>query len=517
MRVLCVLLLSCAAIGGIAAPAQAQLSGYNFCAINDWPVPWDCTSTTTDTTTVQTYLPADVTAPSPFSSLAGQLSLAFASPAGASLQELLAPYLTGSSAALLVDMRTDSTETVEAPQLYGEGLVGVGPAELGLDVTVPMSQTALVTNTHTQTVVEEVYQSQQVLSASAAAFLLGDIYAAVPTTILDGDFDFLAGLLSHAQGGVQAIGQNPHPEPFAFTPATFTPPALDATTFAAASPGTLVAPRRRAWLEGSFERSALTPTADHLGLSFSTAQTAVGIDYADGPWRAGGSLGFGRTGFSQPATGDSGSVTGLRAGAYAGFDAGDWSITGGLAAGYHWTQATRLSGLPAPATSAFGATSLSAALEASRRFSLLGAVLEPLAGAVFSLANTGGFIESGTGQLDLEVQPATTRALNLYVGGRLSGQVALGDDIVLRPEADVRLLYDAIADPRVVTSSFATDPAGPQTALVGLRPGRIAVRLGASLGIEIARTWRLALAYGLELRGGSEPAHSVSGSAGGRF
>ena len=516
------LLYVCLLIGlGWAAtsPAQAQAdTGLAYCDIT--LTPWECTSTTTSSTATQTFLPASLGVPTAFGTLAGQMNLSFASPSGASLRQLLVPYLSGSSAPQLVQTTSQSTQTVEAPVGYsfGFGPVPVGP-ERTLFVTLEMFGSASVTNTRTDTVVEEFYQAQQTLDAAAVSFLLGDIYAAVPLTILDDDFTFLASLLGHSRSAADWPGAaGPEPPALGFAGPGFTPPAIDATVFAAMGrSGDLVAPGWTAWLDGSVGRSALHPTTDHLGLSFGTAGTAIGADYADGPWRAGGSIAFARTGFSQPATGDAGTVTSLRAGAYGGFDAGQWSILGGLSGGYHWTQTTRLSGLPAPATTSFGSASLSAALEASRRFDLLGASFEPLAGAMFSLVSTGGFTETGTSLLDLKGEPGITKTLELYVGGRASGRLVIGEDVVARPEAHVRVLYDAFADPLTVTTSFPADPSGVQTTIVGLQPGRLALQVGAGIGVEFARNWQLALAYRLQMRGGSALAHSLSGSVGGQW
>jgi outer membrane autotransporter protein len=377
-------------------------------------------------------------------------------------------------------------------------------------------------------VIEEVFQTRQSLDPTAVAFLLGDIYAAVPMNIHSGDFAYIVGLFSRhhdasnlrafqysapAALGFAAPFEGPAPAPRGFAAPRLSSPAIDATAFAAAGgAGTLSAPGWTTWVDGSIGHSAFAPTAEHLGLSFSTADTAIGADYADGPWRAGVSIAFAQTGFTQQDTGDSGAVTSVRGGAYAGFDGADWSIAGGVSAGYHWAQVERLSSLATPATASFSATSLSAAIEASRRFNLLGANVEPLAGATFSLVNTGGFNESGTTLLDLAGQPATTKALKVYIGGRASGRLALGNGIVVMPEAHVRITYDVLADPLIVTTAFINGASGAQTAISGPQPGRLAVQLGAGVGIEIARRWRVAIAYQAAFGGGSDLAHEFSGS-----
>jgi outer membrane autotransporter protein len=156
--------------------------------------------------------------------------------------------------------------------------------------------------------------------------------------------------------------------------------------------------------------------------------------------------------------------------------------------------------------------SLSAAIEASRRFNLLGADVEPLVGTSFSIVNTGGFSESGTTLLDLAGQPATTKVLKLYIGGRASGRLALGNGIVVMPEAHVRITYDVLAEPLTVTTAFVNGASSTQTTISGLQPGRLAVRLGAGVGVEVARRWRVAVAYQAAIGGGSDLAHELSGS-----
>lgn len=398
---------------------------------------------------------------------------------------------------------------------YADGPVLVG-TDLAYDVWVTMANGALVTNTHTEIVTEELYQSQQTLDAAAAAYLLGDIHAAVPTAILDGDFDFLAAQLGQARGGAQIIGQAHDPVPLAFAPHKPALPALDAAASAVASTEAFVAPVWTAWLDGSFGHSALAATADHFGLSFTTADTALGVDFADGPWRAGGSVGYDRTGFSQTGTSDTGMVTSVRAGAYVRFDPGAWSITGGLSAGYHWLQLTRLSGLPAPTTAEYGATSFSAGVEAARRFNLYEADFEPFAGGILSLANTGGFTESGTSLLEVSGQPAATGTLNFYLGARVTGRHELASGMVVKPEVHGRVVVDVIGDRRALTTSLAGDPGGAPMLITGLQPGRIAAQLGAGIEFEMSAAWRFGLAYELQLRAGGV-AHQLSGSAGAKW
>lgn len=470
---------------------------------------WECTSTTTSTTTTQVLLPPTLGLPAAFETLSDQMELTLASTTGASLRQLLAPYLSGS--AQKVDETRQAVATMGQAGAPRSDTVWVGP-DSAKDVFMAFGNAATVTNTHTDEVIEEVFQTRQVLDPAAAAFLLGDIYAAVPASILDSDFTFITSLLGHASASAASF-ESFAPEPLGFAGPQLRSPAIDATAFAASgAPGTFFAPGWTTWIDGSYGTSGFAATADRFALSFSTADTTIGADYADGPWRAGGSVGFARTSLAQPETGDSGAVTSLRAGAYAGFDGGDWSLTGGLAAGYHWAQMERLSGLPTPATSAFSATSLSAAVEASRRFTLLGASFEPLAGATLSLVNTGGFTESGTNLLDLAGQPATTKTVKLHVGGRASSRLAFGDDIVVVPEAHVRVAYDVLADAPTVTTAFVSDPTGTQTTISGLQPGRLAAQLGAGVGVDIGRRWRIALAYQTEFRGGRDLAHKLSGS-----
>lgn len=496
-----------------AATAALAQSAYDFCSLATNP--WQCTSTTQTTTATQTYLPDIITVPAAFGSLSGKLALAFASPAGAALRQLLTPYLSGSPVPVLVSSQDHSTVTVETPVHYAsdeEALIGPGKT---YSIIVPFMGAIDVTNTHTDKVTEETYQSQATLNAAAAGFLLGDLYAGVPTMLMDGDATFMAGLLRHATGPAGGAGTGSGHPPLALLAPPFTPPAVDAAALAAATPTVLVAPGWSAWLEGNLGYAALASTAEHEGLTFATAGTVLGAGYADGQWRAGGSLALGRTAFTQEGTGDSGTITSLRAGAYLGMDTGEWSLTGGLSAGYHWLQATRLSGLPAAPTASFTGTSVSASLEAARRFSLWGIEIEPLAGAVASLANTGGLTESGSTGLELIVEPRATRALNLYAGTRLSARYDWGD-LVLAPEAQLRVEYEVLGDERAVTTSFAADPGAGAIQVAGLQPGRLGLQLGAGLGVEFMRRWRGAISAELHYRGGA-PAYRLLVSAGSRW
>ena len=496
--------------GCLTAPPAHGQSALDYC--NNSSNPWQCTSTTTNETVNQTVLPAIITVPSVFSSLSGQLALAFASPAGPTLQQLLAPYLGGAPVPQKISTQTQSSSTVEPGVTYFDGEEAlIGPDQI-YRYYVPPGLSIVVTNTRTDEVTDEVYQLQQTLDAAATNWLLGDIYAAVPTILIDGDFAFIATLFDHARGGM-ADNRAPAGGPLALMMPKLVPPAVDAAALVAAGPGGLVAPAWTAWLDGGFAQSTLSSTSEHFGMSFTTAESAVGTDYKDGPWRAGGSLGLARTGFQQSATGDSGSVTSLRIGAYAGFDAGNWSLMGGLSGGYHWTQATRLSGMPAPASASFGSTSLSAGLEAVYRMNLWEAGFEPFAGSVLSMASAGGFTEAGSTGLEIVGQPTTTRAMTVYAGARVSSRHEFGN-LVLTPESHVRLLYEVLGEERTVATSFA---AGTPVQVAGLQPGRLAAQIGAGLGVEFSRHWSAAFAGELQFRSGGDFGYRLLASASGNW
>lgn len=152
--VFCVVLLTHWAIPPVLAQ---QNNGFQYC--DTGATPWQCTSSTTTSSTIRTFLPDSLGAPAAFATVSTRLQLTFSSPTGAALTQLLAPYLSGSSASQLVGANATSTQTVEAPLQYTDQdlFAPVGP-DRAFDVGVPMMGAVDVVNTRTDTIVEELFR-----------------------------------------------------------------------------------------------------------------------------------------------------------------------------------------------------------------------------------------------------------------------------------------------------------------------------------------------------------------------
>jgi outer membrane autotransporter protein len=377
------------------------------------------------------------------------------------------------------------------------------------------------TNTHfffltdLVTQINIVNTTQVNLTAQGFNWLSGDLHTTFQTTILDDDFRFMDFLLGRgASVGTGSGAVNVVPLGFSAEPAMAAAPFEQALAYATKAPRMMPAAAPiggwSAWARGSLGYARYDTTAANFGFDAKSRSGELGVEYARESWLIGGAAGFGRAEVSQLRTGDSGRIDSVRAGAYGAFMPGPWRFSGAVAGGFHAIDATRLALLPGPARSSYDAQSISAGIEAARRFAAFGGVVEPLGGLVYSALHVDGFTEAGNGFLDLAGRGTTIDALKGYLGVRAHRTTMVGS-AAFTPELRARVLHDFLDDVRGYTARFTADPTATALPVTGIQPGRTAALLGGGVTLQITPGWRAFAAYDAELR---RNAISHLGSAG---
>jgi hypothetical protein len=354
------------------------------------------------------------------------------------------------------------------------------------------------------------------LGGGSTGLISGDLYTTFQTAILDDDFRFIDTLLGRGRDA------GPAPNLFSPTPMGFAPsnqietPQIDEALAYAKAPMVVKAPRTAplgggwsAWIKGDGGRVRVGGDANNFGFGYRTASGEGGVEYATGPWLMGGAFGVGRTNVNQDVTSDSGAIDTVQLGGYGAYRPGSYVLSGAMTYAHHTIDATRLSMLPAPATSSFGADSFGTGLELSTKYPLSGGTIEPMAGLVYNALWTNGFTETGGAFLNLTGNSASVAALKGYVGARAFTTYDV-NRMQVTPEVRARLLYDFLDDPRAYSASFVADPTRTSFPVTGIRPNRTSERLGASLNARVAPLWLAFVSYDAELRG-SDVGHFFSG------
>jgi uncharacterized protein with beta-barrel porin domain len=516
--------------GGNQAAAQCVAPGP--CIINA------TTTNTTSTTHHETDIPggsAGVIVPGngPLQAMLGQV---LAGPNGATvlnaLNNLGALGPKGPSSKQSLGTNTSITNTVA----IGPQTILFGPDLTLSSFFVPAGHTNINTNTHFESFFE-VSPGSQTISARGINWLSGDLYTTLQTAILDGDFNFVDGLLGRARNAGADAGAF-SPMSMAYAEVSLGADGVIRTGDDEPASGVLAYAGRREraanpifprtvppapdtgvwslWAKGQYGSASFAGTGANFGFGYKSRGGEFGVDYLRGDWLMGGALGFGRSEVAQDLTGDNAGISTVRLGAYASFRPGPWSFTGVLAGGFHSIAADRLVMLPVATASMYDATTFNAAAEAARRYGLWGGTIQPMAGLVYTNLHTDGFAEGGTPFLNIAGNSADIGSLKGYVGARAWRTYEVLPGWLVTPEVRARVLYDFLNDSRAYTAHFLADPAATPFAVTGLQPDRTAGLFGASLSLRLAPQWRAFATYDAELRGG-DVAHLVSGGVRGSW
>jgi outer membrane autotransporter protein len=410
-----------------------------------------------------------------------------------------------------------TSTTVSSVVTIGPGTVLFGP-DLTLLMFIPPGSENFNTNTHTESFFE-ILTGLQVMTSRGINWLIGDLYAAFQTTIFDGNFSFIDSLFDHAHnagGGTSASSMMPmqyaavrFDEDGALLGVEGDLPA-DALGFAgrdrAGFPALLKAPPPpnvgvwSIWAKGEYGAANFANTATNFGFGYHSGGGEFGVDYRKDSWLFGAAIAYDKTGVDQNTTGDTGHIGSVRFGAYTSYQPGPWSFTGALAGGFHSISADRLAAIMLPASSRYGAQSLSAGFEAGRKYALWSGVIQPLAGLVYTDLHTNAFVENGGSLLGLAGNSTNIDSLRSYVGARAWNSFEVGNGWLLSPELRARLFYEALNNQGTFTGQFIADPTATTFPVTGISTSRLGEMLGASLGLRLNPQWNTFVNYDAEIR-----------------
>ncbi len=417
-----------------------------------------------------------------------QLNALLAGPNGASLQNLLTPVI-GQSTLTFIDRQyngTDVTIDVEDVDGPGSALVGFNRSRTFL---VPFNAALTNVVTNFDRLFTDTFQATNSLSAEGLGWLSGDLHTTFQTVLLDDGFGFTDVLLSRGRRSAGPYG----------------------SIIAAADGGVPLEASLgdgwSTWSKSSYRNASFDDTSGNFGFGSNGFSSAYGLDHADGDWLWGAAAGYSKLKSKQNVTGDKGDLQAFKAGLYASYSPGDWTITGSATGSFQSIKSKRLVTLPTPAKADYDAASFNLGLEAARHIALSGnAFLEPMAGFNYSHLRTDGFTEAGGGGLGLSVDAENTDALKAYIGARLASTMDLSDGMTITPELRTRLVYDVLGDSRDLTARFVGE--ATPFAVSGLEPSRLGGIIGAGLTLAGTQNWQATLSYDAEIRG-SDISHTL--------
>lgn len=268
-----------------------------------------------------------------------------------------------------------------------------------------------------------------------------------------------------------------------------------------------------AFASGTNWRNGLNPNLwgriiagqSNIGASSGSVALLGGADVELGEgWTLGLLAGIGATSFSAGNT--TGKSMDLSAGFYGAKEFGNLSLRFGGSLIHHSIQTTRtvtVLGAVDRFDAAYGALTGQLFAEAALAFELGPVNLELFGDVGYARNFTAAFTETG-GAGALSVAASSSDAVESLLGVRASHQVALGTQL-LEAGVTVGWKHRFMAAPSTMNSLAGGTP----FAVAGTSIGGSALALGADLRLDIDRSRKLELTYGLEW-GGSGAAHSIS-------
>ncbi len=413
-----------------------------------------------------------------------QLNVLLTGPNGTALRNALSPVI-GSSTLTFIDRQYNGTDLT----IVFEDTLGPGTVLVGFNRTrsyfAPPGTVVLNIISNFDRLFTDTFQASNSLSAAGLGWLSGELHTTFQTGLLDDGFGFTDTLLSRGRrsagpsGSIIAAGLGGEP--------------LEASLGDGWS----------TWSKSAYRNASFDSTSGNFGFAADGFSSAYGLDHAGGDWLTGVAVGYSTLHSKQDVTSDKGNLQAFKAGLYASWHTGDWTITGSATGSFQTIKSKRLVTLPTPAKANYDAASFNLGLEASRHIAISdSAFFEPTGGFVYSHLHTDGFTESGGGGLGLSVKAENTDALKAYIGARLARTMELSDGMSITPELRGRLVYDVLGDNRDLTASFAGVPAATPFAVSGLEPKRMGGILGAGLTLAGTTNWQATISYDAEIRGG---------------
>ncbi len=415
-----------------------------------------------------------------------QLNALLVGTTGAIIQQALDGVIEPPSLSFVSHVLDTTTSTVTLENTIGPGTVIYADRDNGgLLLQVVAGTTNVNINTHTNNLFTDTFQATNSLSAEGLGWLSGDLHTTFQTVLLDDGFGFTDVLLSRGRRSAGASG--------------FIIAAADGGEPLQANLGD----GWSTWSKSSYRDASFDDTSGNFGFGSHGWSAAYGLDHTDGDWLFGAAAGYSTLKSKQNTTGDKGDLQAFKAGLYAAYHPGDWTIIGSASGSFQTIKSKRLTLLPTPATADYDAASFNVGLEAARHIALSSnAFLEPMAGLNYSHLRTDAFTEAGGGGLGLSVDAENTDALKAYIGARLASTMAMSHGMTITPELRGRVVYDVLGDGRDLTATL-TDAAIPTPFSVsGLEPNRLGGIIGAGLTLVSTTNWQATLSYDAEIRGG---------------
>lgn len=158
---------------------------------------------------------------------------------------------------------------------------------------------------------------------------------------------------------------------------------------------------------------------------------------------------------------------------------------------------------PGFATSDFGGTELSAAVEGGRTYDVHGFDVRPAAGLSWTRFVQDSYTENGATGAELAVSGKAENALTATLGVAASTPFRTETLGTVTPSLEVRWGHDLVQPDATITSRFAGATGGSFT-VEGNEPSRNAVILAAGVSAELPMGLALNLGGAAELRDGQQ-------------
>ncbi|UEM21982.1 autotransporter domain-containing protein [Skermanella mucosa] len=218
------------------------------------------------------------------------------------------------------------------------------------------------------------------------------------------------------------------------------------------------------------------------------------------------SAGFSRTIVLHERAGTDGDVSSYQLGLYGSQTWGrtDLNVQVGVAQNdYHGSRRIDFVPNPGLATSDFGGTELSAAVEGGRTYDVHGFDVRPAAGLSWTRFVQDSYTENGATGAELAVSGKAENALTATLGVAASAPFRTETLGTVTPSLEVRWGYDLVQPDATITSRFAGATGGSFT-VEGNEPSRNAVILAAGVSAELPMGLALNLGGAAELRDGQQ-------------
>jgi outer membrane autotransporter protein len=236
------------------------------------------------------------------------------------------------------------------------------------------------------------------------------------------------------------------------------------------------------WLKGWGRFGRVPDQADRSGYDFQIGGSDLGIDVRPRPeWLFGATLGYSHAAMAFDRTADAGAIDRLQGGVYGRYGPAPWWLAALITSAFdHYDLTRSIAFLGRSATSAYQGYEINSAAEAGYAFPAKDWSLELMTGVALTSVHAAGFTERGAADVDLIGEPETSTSLRTKLGGRVSRAFRLAG-LLVRPEVQTSWNHDLLGEDHQLTARFAGTAPGSTFSVLGARPGRDALQVGAEV------------------------------------